>query len=32
MIMISFPVEAWGQQRVPATGSAAFDLFVEPVP
>jgi hypothetical protein len=32
MIQISFPVEAWGQQRVPDSGSAAFDLFVEPVP
>jgi hypothetical protein len=32
MIMVSFPVEAWGQARVPDTGSAAFDLFVEPVP
>lgn len=32
MIMVSFPVEAWGQPRVPDTGSAAFDLFVEPVP
>jgi hypothetical protein len=32
MIMISFPVEAWGQPRVPDTGSAAFDLFIEPVP
>jgi hypothetical protein len=32
MIMISFPVEAWGQQRVPDTGSASFDCFVEPIP
>lgn len=32
MIMVSFPVEAWGQPRVPDTGSAAFDLFVEPSP
>jgi hypothetical protein len=32
MIQVSFPVEAWGQQRVPDTGSASFDLFVEPVP
>jgi hypothetical protein len=32
MIMVSFPVEAWGQARVPDTGSAAFDLFVEPAP
>jgi hypothetical protein len=32
MIMVSFPVEAWGQPRVPDTGSAAFDCFAEPVP
>ena len=32
MIMVSFPVEAWGQARVPDTGSAAFDCFVEPTP
>jgi hypothetical protein len=32
MIMVSFPVEVWKQQRVPDTGSAAFDCFVEPTP
>jgi hypothetical protein len=32
MIMVSFPVEAWGQPRVPDTGSAAFDNVIEPVP
>jgi hypothetical protein len=32
MIMVSFPVESWGQQRVPDTGSASFDNFTEPVP
>jgi len=32
MIMVSFPVEAWGQPRVPDTGSASFDCHVEPVP
>ena len=32
MIMVSFPVEAWGQPRVPDTGSATFDCFVEPTP
>jgi hypothetical protein len=32
MIMVSFPVESWGQQRVPDTGSASFDCFTEPVP
>jgi hypothetical protein len=32
MIMISFPAEAWGQPRVPDTGSASFDCFTEPIP
>jgi hypothetical protein len=32
MIMVSFPVEAWAQPRVPDTGATAFDLFIEPVP
>jgi hypothetical protein len=32
MIMVSFPMEAWRQQRVPDTGSATFDSFVEPIP
>ena len=32
MIMVSFPVESWGQQRVPDTGSASFDNLTEPVP
>jgi hypothetical protein len=32
MIVVSFPVESWGQQRVPDTGSASFDCFTEPVP
>jgi hypothetical protein len=32
MIMVSFPVEAWGQPRVPDTGSASFDNVIEPVP
>jgi hypothetical protein len=32
MIMVSFPVEAWGQPRVPDTGSARFDCFTEPAP
>jgi hypothetical protein len=32
MIMVSFPVESWGQQKIPDTGSATFDLFVEPTP
>jgi hypothetical protein len=32
MIMVSFPVEAWSQARVPDTGSASFDCHTEPVP
>lgn len=32
MIQASFPVECWGQQNVPDTGSATFDCIVEPVP
>ena len=32
MIMVSFPVECWGQGRVPDTGSAYLDLLVEPGP
>ena len=32
MVMASFPVEAWGQQKVPDTGSATFDCLVEPRP
>ena len=31
-INVSFPVEVWSQPRVPDTGSASFDCFVEPVP
>jgi len=32
MIMVSFPVEVWGQPRVPDTGSAEFNCFIEPAP
>jgi hypothetical protein len=32
MVMVSFPVEVWGQQRVPDTGAAYLDLVIEPVP
>jgi hypothetical protein len=32
LIMVSFPVEAWRQPRVPDTGAAYLDLIVEPVP
>ncbi|ONH59960.1 hypothetical protein CcI49_14725 [Frankia sp. CcI49] len=31
-IQVSFPVEVWRQPRVPDTGSASFDCFIEPVP
>ena len=32
MVMVSFPVEAWAQPRVPDTGSATFDCYREPTP
>ncbi len=32
MVMVSFPVEAWGQPRIPDTGAAYLDLVIEPVP
>ena len=32
MVMVSFPVECWGQPRVPDTGAAYLDLLVEPGP
>ena len=32
LINVSFPIEVWGQARVPDTGSASFDCFVEPRP
>jgi hypothetical protein len=32
MVMVSFPVECWGQQRVPDCGAAYLDLLVEPGP
>ncbi len=32
MVMVSFPVECWGQGRVPDTGAAYLDLLVEPGP
>jgi hypothetical protein len=31
-INVSFPVEVWIQARVPDTGSASFDCFLEPMP
>ena len=32
MVMASFPVECWGQQRVPDSGPAYLDLLAEPGP
>jgi len=32
IIMVSFPVEAWRQPRIPDTGAAYLDLVVEPQP
>ncbi len=32
MVMVSFPVECWGQPRVPDSGAAYLDLMVEPGP
>ena len=32
MIMVSFPVECWGQARIPDTGVAYLDLLSEPLP
>ena len=32
MIMVSYPVECWGQPHIPDTGAATLDLVVEPAP
>ena len=32
MVMVSFPVECWGQPVIPDTGAAYLDLVVEPGP
>jgi len=32
MIMVSFPVEVWGQPRVPDSGAAMLDCVLEPTP
>ena len=32
MVMVSFPIECWGQARVPDTGAAYLDLVSEPGP
>ena len=32
MVMVSFPVEVWGQPRVPDSGAATLECVVEPRP
>ncbi len=32
LVMVSFPVEVWGQPRIPDSGAAYLDLLVEPSP
>ncbi len=32
LILISFPVEIWRQPRIPDTGTASFELKLEPFP
>ena len=32
LIMVSFPVEIWRQPYIPDTGTASFELKMEPVP
>jgi len=32
VVTVSFPVEAWGQARIPDTGAAFLDLVIEPKP
>jgi hypothetical protein len=32
LVMVSFPVEAWRQPRVPDSGAAYLDLVIEPIP
>jgi hypothetical protein len=32
LIMVSFPVEIWRQPYIPDTGTASFELKIEPVP
>jgi hypothetical protein len=32
MVMVSFPVETWGQPRIPDAGAAFLDLVIEPLP
>jgi hypothetical protein len=32
LILMSFPVEVWRQPYIPDTGTAQFELKIEPVP
>ena len=32
LIMVSFPVEIWRQPYIPDTGTASFELKIEPLP
>ena len=32
LVMVSFPVEAWRQPRIPDSGAAYLDLVIEPIP
>ena len=32
LILVSFPVEIWRQPYIPDTGTASFELKIEPVP
>jgi len=32
LVVVSFPVEAWRQPRVPDSGAAYLDVLIEPVP
>jgi hypothetical protein len=32
VIVVSFPVETWGQPRVPDSGAAMLECFLEPSP
>jgi hypothetical protein len=32
LVMVSFPIEAWHQPRIPDTGAAYLDVLIEPTP
>jgi hypothetical protein len=32
LVLMSFPVEIWKQPRIPDTGTAQFELKIEPIP